>query len=108
MHSSAKDSEKAAPKKIKIESRRNCTNHPETKATRICDQCDEPFCNDCMQEYWTHNFLSYAYLGEKKDFTKHWLCKNCLKKKRRKGLFTALFVLVGVIIIPVVVLITNY
>ena len=100
--------EKTVKKSIKIESRNTCTNHAEIRATRICDDCDLPYCNQCIKEYWTHNFLSYAYLGEQKDFRKHWLCNNCLKKKRRKGLLTAIAVLLGVIIIPVALLITNY
>lgn len=100
--------EKTVKKSIKIESRNTCTNHAEIRATRICDDCDLPYCNQCIKEYWTHNFLSYAYLGEQKDFRKHWLCNNCLKKKRRKGLLTAIAVLFGVIIIPVALLITNY
>lgn len=104
----ANNLEKTVTKKIKIETRRNCINHPEIKATRICDNCDEPFCNDCMNEYWSHNFLSYAYLGEQKDFRKSWLCNNCTKRKRRKGLLSAIFILVGVFVIPVFVLITNY
>lgn len=100
--------EKTQTQKIKIEKRSNCNNHPDIKATRVCDDCDEPFCNECIEEHWTHNFLSYAYLGEKKDFTRYWLCKNCLSKKRRKGIASALFILIGVIIVPVIVLIQNY
>ena len=100
--------ETTVKKKIKIETRTNCTIHSDIKSTRICENCDQPFCNDCMTEYWTHNFLSYAYLGEKKDFTKHWLCKNCLKKKRRKGVITSILVLIGVFLIPIFVLIQNY
>jgi hypothetical protein len=95
-------------KKVKIDSRSNCTIHQEKKATRQCDDCDAPYCNECMTEYWTHNFLSYAYLGEKKDFSKFWLCKDCVRKKRRKGVFSAVFILVSVILIPLFVLITNY
>ena len=100
--------ETTVKKKIKIETLTNCTIHSDIKSTRICENCDQPFCNDCMTEYWTHNFLSYAYLGEKKDFTKHWLCKNCLKKKRRKGVITSILVLIGVFLIPIFVLIQNY
>ena len=103
--------EKKDSKTIKIESsknRNNCVNHEDKRATRTCDECDQPYCNDCMNEFWTHNFLSYAYLGEKKEFNKHWLCKDCVKKKRKKGVLTAVFVLVAVFIIPVFVLISNY
>ena len=100
--------EKTVKKKLKIEPRTYCVNHTEIKSTRICEDCDQPYCNECMTEYWTHNFLSYAYLGEKKDFKKHWLCKNCLRKKQRRGVLTALFILLGVFVIPIIVLIQNY
>ena len=100
--------EKTVKKTIKIASRTNCSIHTDIKSTRICEDCDLPYCNDCMSEYWTHNFLSYAYLGERKDFTKHWLCKRCVKKKRRKGVLTAIFILLGVFVIPIAVLIQNY
>lgn len=95
-------------KTVKIISRTNCTIHPDVKSTRICEECDQPYCNDCVELYWTHNFLSYAYLGEHKDFTKHWLCKRCVKKKRRKGVMTAILILLGVFVIPIFVLIKNY
>lgn len=100
--------EKTAGKAIKIDLRNNCTIHTEKRAVRICDDCDMPYCNDCIKEYWTHNFLSYAYLGESKDFKKHWLCSNCMTKKRRKGVITAVFVLIGVIVIPLMLLISGH
>ena len=100
--------EKTVKKKFKIESRTNCTIHSDVKSTRICEDCDLPYCNDCMTEYWTHNFLNYAYFGEKKNFKKHWLCRTCLRKKKRKGLLTAIFILFGVFVIPIIVLIQNY
>ena len=100
------EKEKATP--IKIESRNNCTIHSEKRAVRICDDCELPYCNDCIKEYWTHNFLSYAYLGESKDFKKHWLCIDCMNRKRKKGVLTAIFILFGVIILTVLMLIYNY
>ncbi|MHA2362922.1 MAG: B-box zinc finger protein [Candidatus Hodarchaeales archaeon] len=74
-------------KKVRQLSKVDCNNHKSIRAIRYCDNCDQPFCNDCVNVYWTHNFLSYAYLGERKDFKKEYLCKLCMKKKRRKNLF---------------------
>lgn len=79
------------PKSRKIN---RCINHPEKRSIRYCEQCDEPFCNECVTEYWSHNFISYAYLGETKKFSKEYLCHACSAKKRRKGVFMASLLLI--------------
>lgn len=86
--------DKKITKDRKIKLIRKCINHPQKRAIRICDECDESFCNECLTEYWSHNFMSYAYMGEQKKFTKEYLCKNCERKKRRKGVFMASFLLI--------------
>lgn len=81
--------------------RQKCNNHPDRRGLRFCESCDQPFCKECIEEFWAHNFLSYAFLGEKKDFSKEYLCSNCVKKKRRRGVLiaTSLLVLFGIFII---------
>lgn len=73
--------------------REKCQNHPDKSAVRYCDRCELSFCNDCIKEYWSHNFLSYAYLGESKDFNKEYLCFDCEKSIRRKGLTLSIVIL---------------
>ena len=74
--------------------RQKCLNHPDKSAVRFCDRCDEPFCKECINEYWSHNFLGYAYLGEQKDFRKEYLCEDCERIKRRKGLYLSSSILI--------------
>ena len=81
---------KKMKKKLK---RETCQNHPDKSAVRYCDRCDQAFCNDCIKEYWSHNFLSYAYLGESKDFHKEYLCVDCERSIRRKGLTLSVVIL---------------
>ena len=69
------------------------TLHKSIQAARMCDNCDLPFCNQCIVEYWSHNFISYAFLGSQKDFTKEYICKMCEKKKRRKSLYISILLL---------------
>ena len=78
-----------------------CTLHKSVQAARMCDRCELPFCNECIIEYWSHNFLSYAYLGSQKNFTKEYICKHCEKKQRRKGLTISIlvFILLGIAIL---------
>ena len=81
-------------KLIKKLKREKCQNHPDKSAIRFCDRCDLAFCNDCIKEYWSHNFLSYAYLGESKDFNKEYLCIDCERSIRRKGLILSTTILI--------------
>lgn len=98
MNKIEKNKEKRSSKnKKKNESKikfNKCFNHPGKRAIRYCENCDNSYCNDCLIEFWSHNFISYAYLGEEKNFRKEFLCKNCAKKKRRKGVLMATSLLI--------------
>ena len=72
----------------------NCKNHLTTKASYMCGKCENFFCNECIVEYWSHNFLSYAFVGQKKYFIQEFICKRCERLSRIKGIVIALALLI--------------
>lgn len=78
--------------------RLKCANHPERRAIRFCDRCDKPYCQECTRQYWSHNYIRYAFLGEQKRFDKEYLCVNCEKAKRRRGIAVTSVLLVIIVI----------
>ncbi|OLS19958.1 MAG: hypothetical protein HeimC3_42840 [Candidatus Heimdallarchaeota archaeon LC_3] len=71
-----------------------CVLHTKRRAYRLCDNCYLPYCKEDIVESWSHNFLSYAYLGSKKEFKKQSLCKSCERRKRRNSVGFAVFLLI--------------
>ena len=71
-----------------------CKNHLTTKAVYMCEKCDGFFCDKCIVDYWSHKFLSYAFVGQKKYFIQEFICKRCEKSSRIKGITVALALLV--------------
>lgn len=79
---------------LKEISKSYCTLHSSRRAYRLCENCQNPYCKDDIVEFWSHNFLSYAYLGSKKEFTKEYLCRECERKKRIRKVAFATFLLI--------------
>ena len=78
-----------------------CTLHTSRRAYRLCENCNDPFCKEDIVESWSQNFLSYAYMGSKREFTKEYLCQRCERKKRIRyvGFATFLLILFGIFIL---------
>jgi hypothetical protein len=78
-----------------------CVIHTSRKAYRLCGHCQQPYCKEDIVESWSQNFLSYAYLGSKKEFSKEYLCRYCEKRKRIRnvGFATFLLILFGIFIL---------
>ena len=71
-----------------------CVLHTKRRAYRLCENCDLPHCKDDIVESWSHNFLSYAYMGSKKEWKRQYLCRACEKSKRQRTLFFSVFLLI--------------
>ncbi|MFW9929993.1 MAG: hypothetical protein ACFFD1_11425 [Candidatus Thorarchaeota archaeon] len=89
-------SKKNSEKEIIKEAKKNfCVLHTNRKAYRFCDRCDFAYCKEDLVESWSHNFLQYAFLGEKdNEFEKRYLCIYCEKKVRRRRVAFATFLLI--------------
>lgn len=71
-----------------------CKKHATTKAAFMCEKCKNFFCKECIVEYWSHNFLSYAFVGQKKYFIQEFICKSCERSSRIKGVIIAIALLI--------------
>ena len=71
-----------------------CVIHINRRGYRKCESCGLIYCKEDIVESWSTNFLSYAFMGQKKDFKKEYLCKSCERSKRRKSVFFATFLLI--------------
>ena len=78
----------------KFVDKRTCIIHIARPAARFCESCDRPFCREDLVEYYSGNFVSYAFLGAKREYTKSYLCKACERSKRVKSVSVASVILI--------------
>ena len=77
-----------------------CYIHKGHIATKHCDRCGYPICDDCASTYWHTNAISAMFQPQKREEQELFLCKSCLKTTRiRNGLITGfmLILILGMI-----------
>ena len=64
---------------VSPEKRRTCSICHKRKVDSLCDRCGRSLCNECSRIGWKSNFLSSAFLAQKKNDEKTVHCPHCSK-----------------------------
>ena len=74
------------------------------QAKSICEKCNQVFCLDHINVYWSQNFLQHAFVGQKRKFLSKNLCNKCERNNRVIGVFLAFFLLFPFLFTPLLIL----